>query len=257
MFNDCRSSQLWCRRGATVAARHLGLPFAVLPGCCIAVTHRTSGYCCFRRSRDGTGSSVTFGRVEVPVVPFAYDAPQIGPLRQGEIIGPVWLHRADAPAKALGQDTPVPLISSAHARMVVLHAECDLEQDFTQRDTNNGRPTQQAVDSRLLPEVLLCDVFQATEIRDRTPPGSTDFRRVQQNQNERFHRLPQAAVADTGSSLPELFLDFKCTYMEPPSSLYVAILSGDIRRLAIVPSLYLQDLMHRFFGFQSRIGLPE
>lgn len=190
-------------------------------------------------------------------MPFRYDGPAQGPLRQGEVIGPVWIHRADAPASALAENAATPLMSTEHELMIVIHADCDVEHDYGERDADTGKPRANAEEARLLPGIMLCDLFTDEEIRGRGPPGSEPFRRIKQNQNERFHRIAEGEIAQSGQSLPNLYLDFKHTYIEPAESLYSAISSGTIRRFAIVPPIYLHDLMHRFFGFQSRIALPE
>lgn len=190
-------------------------------------------------------------------MPFLYEVAQAGPLRQGEIIGPVWIHRAKAIAGPLALERAVSVETSVHERMLVIHADCDLAQDFKERDAANGVPLQQAKQSRLIPEVIMCDAFEGGEIRNFTPPGSQDWKRVQQNQNERFHSLPGSAIAGTETSMPALFLDFKQTYAESPGAIYGAIMSGNILRVAVVPPVYVHDLMHRFFAFHSRVGLPE
>jgi hypothetical protein len=190
-------------------------------------------------------------------VPFLYDAPATGALRQGEIVGPLWIHRPDTPAAPLDPENPPEVASEEHTYMLVLHADCDLEQDFSARDAATGLPVAGAQPARLLPGIIICDLFVEAEIRDRAPPGSEAFRRISQNQNERFHKFPASVIGAGPANLPELFIDFKRTYMEMPEAVYPAIASGSIQRVAIVPSIYLHDLMHRFFGFQSRIALPD
>jgi len=140
--------------------------------------------------------------------------------------------------------------------MLVLHADCDLDQDYAQRNPGDGKPTVQADARKLIPEILLCDVFEAVEIRGRVA-GSDIFKRVHQNQDERFHRFPAAEIGNTGTSMPELFLDFKRTYMENTPSLYEGLMLGSIQKFAMIPPVYIHDLMHRFFGFHSRVGLPD
>jgi hypothetical protein len=140
--------------------------------------------------------------------------------------------------------------------MVILQADCDLDYDFNQREPSSGAAKPECDVTRLLPEVLLCDLYGDREIRARTPSGSKDNRTVNQNQNERFHRLPAARISNSDQSLPELFLDFRQTYMDKTESLYRGVIAGSIVRIAIIPPIYVHDLMHRFFGFHSRVGLP-
>lgn len=191
-------------------------------------------------------------------MPFAYVSPIAGSVRQGEILGPVWSHRVDAAAAAIGAGREVGSVSVRRELVIVMQADCDIAQDFPERDDQSGLPRADAKEARLLPGLLLCDLFHEGEMRARLPVGSEVFKRVRQNENERYHCLPAATLnADPATVFPEYFLDFKRAFMETPESLYPAIFAGSIKRHAIVPSVYLQDLMHRFFGFHSRVGWPD
>lgn len=57
--------------------------------------------------------------------------------------------------------------------------------------------------------------------------------------------------------LPALVADFKKFLAFSVPGLYLAIQAGHIDRVALVPPVYVHDLMHRFFGFLSRVGLPD
>jgi hypothetical protein len=88
--------------------------------------------------------------------------------------------------------------------------------------------------------------------------GSENWKRIRQNQDERFHQLAGAPInGPQAASLPPLFLDFKKTFTVPTSALYSAIQAQGVERVALIPPVFLQDLMHRYFGFHSRVGLPE
>lgn len=190
-------------------------------------------------------------------VPFRYEAPAPHALRQGEILGPVWTHRIPRPAHRLPDGDTHPVESEEHPLMIVLHADCDLERDYEQRDSSSGQLRPEQKPMGVLPGVILCDLFFDADIRPRLAPGREEHRRASQNQNERFHHLSPAGIEGGGEGLPDLYLDFKRTLIEPPEAIYGAIISGGIHRVAIVPPPYLQDLTHRFFGFHSRVGLPD
>jgi len=195
-------------------------------------------------------------------VPLCYeDPPSSGALRQGEILGDLWEHRPVRSGGASRGSDGSEIQSLLHPRVIVMTADCDLEQDFTVR-FDDDRPgnyvdilERDYVNSALLPHALLCDVYEATEIRSRTPPGTEGWRRIQQNQNERYHHFGAADV-NQGGELPDLYLDFKKTFALPVEDVYAG-LGGKVVRLAVVPPVYLHDVIHRLYNFLSRVGLPD
>ena len=54
-----------------------------------------------------------------------------------------------------------------------------------------------------------------------------------------------------------LFLDFKKSMTLPASNLYEGIRNGELRRGAVIPPIYVHDLVQRFYSFMSRVGLPD
>jgi hypothetical protein len=107
-----------------------------------------------------------------------------------------------------------------------------------------------------MPHVLICDLYLEADMRDAHGMNSTLWTAVRKNQNERYHCLSAAQVGSS-AELPELFLDFKKVYGLPVTHVYQGVTSGGISRIAIVPSPYLHDLIHRFYGFQSRVAVPD
>ncbi len=77
--------------------------------------------------------------------------------------------------------------------------------------------------------------------------------RIEKNQEERYHALPIGTDAPLNQAL---FIDFKKVFGLRTSSLYAAIGIDGVRRIAMLPPVYLHDLVHRFFSFQSRVALP-
>ncbi len=192
-------------------------------------------------------------------MPFSYEPPpDSGPLRQGEILANVWEHRASHHASAPDDDRDAVVHSFLHPRVIVMTADCDLDQDFNVRFSDGRLEEPLEVfkrdygDSALLPHLLLCDLYDESEIRSKIARGSEVWRRILQNQNERYHHLNGGVWW-----LPNLYLDFKKTLAIPTESTYLALGAAGTRRLAVVPPVYIHDLMHRFFGFLSRVGLPE
>lgn len=195
-------------------------------------------------------------------MPFRYDrSPTAGGLLQGEILSPIIEYRPDLPPVDAPPDREVPVTPVRHEMMIVMTAVCDLEQDYKRREQLQRESENQTNimpdHPHLVPHVLLCDVFRRQDIRARFT-SLTLWQRIEQNQDERYHRFPATSVGGSDSSqIPEVFLDFKKSLAIPTELLYQGVNSGRIHRLAVVPSVYLHDLIHRYYSFLSRVGLPE
>lgn len=88
--------------------------------------------------------------------------------------------------------------------------------------------------------------------------GSDLWKRIRQNQDVRYHKLPAAGIGNPDvTKLPDLYLDFKRTISLPTGYLYGGISGGTVERIAVIPAVYRHDLMQRLFGFLSRVGLPD
>ncbi|HSC20546.1 MAG TPA: hypothetical protein VLC07_02355 [Solirubrobacterales bacterium] len=188
--------------------------------------------------------------------------PLSGALRQGEILGPIWDHRALVPPTELPKGQQVAIASSPHPLRVVLSPDCDLLWDFEARfelpdpDRNGDEePFEQNPDA--VTQVLLCDLFSHAQMRARFKGMREQWRRVDQNQDERYHRLDAAPVAESDLSLQRLYLDFKKVTSVPTAALYEGILLGDVKRVALIPDVWIHDLIHRFYGFLSRVAVPD
>lgn len=192
-------------------------------------------------------------------MPFTLDAvPQSGELRQGELLLDIWVHRVPGAAMRLPAGGPAPSVDQYHhAATVVIHSDCDLLQDFRARTEarQNGRVLERT-DKALVNEVLMCDAFLPNEIHERKP--GRDFRkRVAQNQEERYHTLEFRPIQIGGSQVSTLVLDFRKTFSIDTENLYAAIAAGGVQRVGLIPDVYVHDLMHRSFGYMSRVGLPD
>lgn len=194
---------------------------------------------------------------------FIYDIPpNPGFVIQGKILGNIWEHRPLHPPVEIPEGSFIEVDSVHHPLMIVMTAVCDLEQDFRKRfpgdasQRDYSSPHLDESDPHLVPHILLCEVFKEEKIRQPSM-GRELWRRVSQNQDERYHHLP---VGDIGNpavdQLPNLYLDFKKTIALPTSSLYEGLRGGQVRRVAVFPAVFIHDLMHRFYGFLSRVGLP-
>jgi hypothetical protein len=196
-------------------------------------------------------------------VPFAYDkSPVDGPLRQGELLGPLWEHRPLVPPIEVEDGTNVQVFSVHHRLMVVMTPDCDLIWDFQARfETEEARaalePESDALDTAVagLPHVLLCDSYPRADIKERL--DSKLFKLASSNRDERYHYFAEAEIGEgSGERWEEVYLDFKKPLALPTRQLYEGIKSKAVRRIAWIPLVYRHDLIHRFFGFQSRIATP-
>ena len=179
--------------------------------------------------------------------------PNEGALRQGELLANVYINRPVAPAAAVRHEVDVAF--EEHPLVVVMTSDCDLLHDFEARKPLAALPRSPG-DRRLVPQVLVCDVYTADQMRPRFA-GRDIWRRAEQNQDERYHSFKSAPIGAGPDSIPDIYLDFKLVFGVFTQGLYDAIDHGAIVRKAVIPPIYLHDLTHRFYGFLSRVALPE
>jgi hypothetical protein len=171
-------------------------------------------------------------------------------LRQGEIIENLFEF---IPRVAAGETTEAEkttkLEKVSHPLVVVVSQDCDLESDYGARLGDREK-------DKLLVHVLLCDLFTMEEVRFRSNLKSDLFKRVRQNQDERYHHFLEGPLTCSSQRLPDLYADFKLTFSQPVDFLYWLISSGGAARRAIVPEPYLRDFIHRLHSFLGRVPVP-
>ena len=173
-------------------------------------------------------------------------------LRQGEILGPLYVHSAAHPATRL---LVAPVVNSRRFdASIVLTADCDLLNDYTARREAAAAQRSPLAEPNALPMVVLCPLFPKADLV-LAASGREVWRRITQNQNERYHYLPRVRLEE-GSEIvvPEYYVDFKQAFGIPPDQIYGAIEAGEVWRPAHIGPVFLQDLVHRAFGFMSRVG---
>ncbi len=171
-------------------------------------------------------------------------------LRQGEIIDNLFEFKLQIPTqesidyvRERAKFDPI-----IHPSVILVSQDCDLEWDYKAR-------FEGASVHKLIAHILCCSLFSRYEITDETKQKSRMFELVKQNQDERYHHFVPAPYG-----IPDLYMDFKKLITIPPYWLYKGLERPDtykLKREAVVPVIYLQQVMHRFFGFQSRIGTPD
>lgn len=190
-----------------------------------------------------------------------YDvAPNCGPFLQGELIADIYEHRPLYPPIAAPEGTQIDYRPIHHRLMVVMNPICDLDWDFKARFPGGQLKEIDLAEvddlPPLVPHILLCDAYERAQIQSHLT-GEDLWRRIRGNQVERYHYFPATPIGEPQvAELPDLYFDFKKTIALSCAGLYEALRRNGIKRIAIVPPIYVHDLMHRFYGFWSRVGLP-
>ncbi len=143
--------------------------------------------------------------------------------------------------------------------------DCDLDWDFKARQqiVAQGQAAQPNDASKLplgklMYHALFCDLVARKTVHIYGPPNATLWEKLEQNGDTRYHHLEPAAIGEPASArLDDQYMDFKKIFGLPIDRVYEGLQSGQITRIALIPSVYVQNLMHRFFHFQSRVALPD
>jgi hypothetical protein len=192
-----------------------------------------------------------------------YEAPPAnGALRQGELLASVWEHQPLFPPKPIPTGRGVRVESVLHALAVVLSPDCDLLWDYEMRflsflTEDPAKVLDVEQHPATVTHVLLCDAYSHDAFRPRFKGSKDLWRRVDQNQDERYHHLTAAGVADSDLRLHDLYLDFKKVVAVRTDQMYDGLLGDHIERIALLPPYYLHDIIHRFYGFLSRVAVPD
>ncbi len=190
-------------------------------------------------------------------------SPAEGALRQGEIITNVVGYRISLETLQ-SPDNGIKVDKRRHPYAIVLTQDCDLNWDYNAQRQIVGENLPNAkekakLETKRIPEILLCEVFAATEIRYGEGMLSHIWNQIKINKNDRyqfFQLIPPEADL-LGEGLPELAIDFKRYFTIPTDELYWQIKSGNAQRRTFLDSPYLEHLSQRFSSFLSRIALPQ
>lgn len=170
--------------------------------------------------------------------------------KQGEIIESLYEFRPKAlESETIDTEQPIKFDRINYPFAIIVSQDCDLEWDYKAR-------SNQTSDDKQLQHVLFCSLFLPDEIRVRSKLNSDVFRRVKQNQDERYHHLMESCIEETDQMLPELYADFKAIFALPLEFAYSLIDKGIASRKGTLPSPYLEDFMHRLYGFLGRVATP-
>lgn len=140
----------------------------------------------------------------------------------------------------------------------MLTQDCELDWDYKARHEQDPA-TKEKLAHKAIPNVLLCEVWRAEELRGLQAINGTIWRRIAQNQDERYHVLaPFSAESDLQDEGTEfgLALDFKRVFTVRTEELYFR-LQHEAKRRVFLYGLFRQDLATRFACYQVRVALPE
>ncbi len=184
-------------------------------------------------------------------------SPDSGALRQGEILkGLIEFNVTSTELSGIdslfSNEKAPPVDRVDHPIVIVLSPDCDLEYDFQARvDPDEPR-------HKIMTHILLCDLFQSSDLRDDKGVASGDSRRIRSHQNMRYYCINRE---DPGSiegndPLPELYLDFKSPFAIPLDFIMFLIDNGVVKRHGVLPPITSNHLTQRFTSYLGRVSLP-
>lgn len=227
--------------------------------------------------RSGLTLSSASNHNGVVIVPSLYVRHNSLSLKQGEIISDlVEFKLQTSEVKSINDVYKTAKFDSiTHAYVIVVSQDCDLEWDYRAR---SGK----ASEDKLLAHILFCALFTLDEVRSRSGLKSELWKRVKQNQDERYHHLDEALLMsaeqctnesiaaihkmssedfhkkyETGEIVPELVADFKTTFSLPTEFTYWLVSTGQANRKGALFPPYLEDFVHRLYGFLGRVATPD
>lgn len=185
-------------------------------------------------------------------------SPEIGsPFRQGEIFSNVVEVRLDPDSLTGDPDAEFELTATVHPIAVLVTQDCDLDWDFKARIEADPIKKSKS-QNKLLPNLLFCEVLPAEELRGNQALASDIWKRVKQNQDERYHYLfdVRPELEALGQGFPPLAIDFKRLFTIPTEEMYKRV-SFETRRRTILQGPFMQDLSNRFAYYHLRVALPS
>ena len=171
-------------------------------------------------------------------------------LKQGEIINNLFELKLLIPQRiTIDVNQGVQVEQSIHPYAIVVSQDCDIEQDYKAR-------LHEVPEDKLLTHLLFCALFTQEEIRRRNNLKADQWKRIRQNQDERYHYLVEAPIHGTEDSLPELIADFKTTFSLRIEFVSWSVSTNQAVRKGGLLSPYLEDFMHRLYSFLGRVATP-
>ena len=155
-------------------------------------------------------------------------------------------HSADWP------DRPPQLKTEIHPVAIIATQSCDLDWDFRRRQEKEGP------EHKLVPNILFIEM-RPKGLKSELGINYDTYRRIESQRDQRYHLLkPVDAQSDAkGEGLEELICDFKRIFAVPTDEVYWQIKQDTLQRRCRLTNPYLQHFAHRFYGFHSRVAIPD
>lgn len=186
-------------------------------------------------------------------------APAAGPLHQGEILSEVVELRVEL--RALDAQTgEIDVSERVHPMALVLTQGCDLDWDFQFRSIPiDEHERRQKLAHKELPNILLCELWNARDLKGHHDLNSRLWHPIVQNKDERYHFLPKPTTSQDAQGAgfeDDLAIDFKRVFTVGAQELYFR-LEQEVKRRCCLNGPFMQHLSNRFGYYQLRVALPE
>jgi len=188
-----------------------------------------------------------------------YEPSSDGAFRQGEIISSVTILRR----REISQSDEITVDLVTHPFAIVVSQDCDLDLDCRARKQISGPDGNVVGPEKMVPNILLCELFTAEELRTSSGINRPIWSRIKDNNDGRYHFFQKVEpdLDAKSEGLSEMVSDFKRYFTVPTEDLYrhlegVGIYSGFMRRTHL-KSPYCEHFSTRFSNYLCRVALPE
>ena len=177
-----------------------------------------------------------------------------GAFRQAEILSSVTQLKRTMPVDS----TPLAVDLVNHPYAIIISQDCDLDLDFRARMGLNGPNDKPVSSDKKIPNILLCEVVTAEQLRGLTEVNSTLLSRIKDNNDVRYHFFQKvdSSYDRANTGLPEMATDFKRYFTIPADELYAQLAGSIVQRRTRLKSPYCEHFSTRFSHHLCRIALP-
>lgn len=176
------------------------------------------------------------------------------PLRQGEILTDLTQYIPNingSSSKSIEVEEDLSFTIISHSYSIIVTQDCDLDWDYKAR---NGEEKP----SKLLNSIILCELDEASKVREIPDINRKIWELVASNRHERYHFFQKvdSSLDLKEVGLPELTADFKKVFGINAKVLYALINKGEVKRRTHLSSPYLEHFSKRYHSFHERVALP-
>lgn len=174
-------------------------------------------------------------------------------LRQGQVIRNLYEY---VPIGLPTVDGAAAVTAVHHPLVIVLSPECDLVSDYELRNASPSGGFDLTQSGKFLEHIQCYKLFEEGEIRRPHNLNSTAWSFIRTNRHERYHAIPQEALARADSDA-RLYLDFKRIFSVSTEYLYALLEADGLEMDAILEPPWLYQLVQRCYAFQARVCVPD